>query len=962
MAIIWGGFVGTGVNRFRMGIEYTHVGVPTHQSQTHVSVSASIWINTVAAVRDASTTLVWSGSLGSGTTTAYINTTAYGTQKLYSFTEPVALNAATPTTVTQAASLTGVDAVGATLKAIVTVSTTIPAKPAAPPNPPAMPATLTAVRVSDRQTRLTVSAVSGATRYRYEVSDYTNGSTYVFVTNTTSAGVLLWNGGKVNSRYRWRVRAENSGGNSGWRYNTSDVYTTPTAPATPTVKRSGTSNVVSWVDRAPHNTQFRVRHSADGGAWSAPLTTQTSAATTWTHTSPSQSSTHRYQVALGTPDGIWSAWSPASASVDLSQKPDPPTPLSPVGGMFDIATGSVPFSWQHNSKDSSDQTQAEIRYRHVDGGFTTVPVSGATTTATLPITLEPGGYLWQVRNRGANASWSDWSAVASFTVGRAPSVDIAGPNGTVTTARPTLSWNFGDADGDDQVNALVEVLAVDSGSSVIWATNVTGASQSTDMNWPLPEGRYRLRVTATDSTGLTGTDTGLVFTVAYARPEPPILDVSWNRELLRADIATTAVNGLRVNRWNAFPNPSYETTPTQWGNPLPANSTFSVARDVPGAAWAGDTSLVVTRTLTGFGDIGVRVTSSSLSSGTRVSFAIMVAIPADHWAYFSSPRLRYGLLSSGSPTFSSTALGIEQVLDTSIEGMPYRWVRLFVEDLAFTGQTDAFEVVWGGTGMSGARYFVDAAFLNLGSTLGGDYFDRDTHPRSDMRYGSSAPSYTAWEAYPVPVEQDELGVEATVSARVERSVDGVNWDLVAQDILPTSEISDPIPPLNQMVWYRVWAISDDGAETVGEVVSVFTESLESVINYGPGLRNSLIFTCEMEMPSSLEGYSTSHILSGRSLPVNVYDLDHVAPVRVSVNATKLHTHVPDLEALFKEIMRQDVYWRDYQRRSFGATIGGVSVTPLYIHRPNQLEDENHPVASFQVSESDAIFVGGALGG
>lgn len=192
------------------------------------------------------------------------------------------------------------------------------------------------------------------------------------------------------------------------------------------------------------------------------------------------------------------------------------------------------------------------------------------------------------------------------------------------------------------------------------------------------------------------------------------------------------------------------------------------------------------------------------------------------------------------------------------------------------------------------------------------------------------------------------GDEGTAAVRYERSLDGRVWAPLSGAIATgpglDSNYTDRTHPLNTMVHYRVISISSEGAESPGSQLSVFTESLDGAINYGPDKTTSFSLHCGLQLPASMNDNATSHRLSGRPMPVNVYDLDHPANIVLSAQGVvKRHTPIMEIERAFREITRQDVLWRDHHSRVFTAKISGMKLTPN-VHG-------FHAVA-FTVTESD----------
>ncbi|MFB6100595.1 MAG: fibronectin type III domain-containing protein [Candidatus Nanohalobium sp.] len=114
----------------------------------------------------------------------------------------------------------------------------------------------------------------------------------------------------IDSSFRFRVRAENSVGNSSWTYS-GTVYTEPIPSHNPSVSRPDASTVsLSWSNKSSIESGVEVQRRDDTGsgysAWST-VTTTSAGATSYSDSPPSDA---RFQYRLRTiaPDGGTSDW------------------------------------------------------------------------------------------------------------------------------------------------------------------------------------------------------------------------------------------------------------------------------------------------------------------------------------------------------------------------------------------------------------------------------------------------------------------------------------------------------------------------------------------------------------------------------------------------------------------------------------------------------------------------------
>lgn len=742
MAITWGGWVGSGNKRMRLGIEYTSVPTPASNTTTAVTVKANVWVEADYSFYDTSNTFAWSGTLGSGSASKSINVGSGASIAIHSLSSSVALNASGPTAVTVAASLRGINYVGESLQASVTASASIPAKPAAPVAIPTSPASLNGTRVSDTTTSFTWPTGAGATSYRLEKYTYPTGTTYVSQGTTTGTSFSSTNNA-ANQKYSFRVFSLNSaGGSSNPPYET--VYTTPTAPNNVAAARSGNNTEVTWSSRSPYNNSWQIRYSTNNGStWSSPVTVNGNGTRSYTLTGTSAALTHLFEVRAyinGNTDDVGynltSGWA-RSNLVAITAPPNAPTPLSPVGAVVNAATTSITFKWKHNPVDTSAQTGAVLGYRKVIDGVvgsaTEVTVSGSAQQATVNISLTGVEAVnWYVRTKGASGVYGANSAVVSFPVSAAPVAGVLEPAdaGTLNSSRLTVRWTFSDTDGDELDSTLIALYKTD--TTPVWSGRVEGSVLSYEIPVNLPEGSYVLVLSVTDTSGLESEPVTTNFTVTYLLPPAPSVSAEWQED----------------------------------------TSNVLVTVDNP-----------------------------------------MGAVP--------------------------------ETVD--------------------------------------------------------------------------------------PVHN-----------RIIRSSDGgLTWEQVSEYVELDGTFIDHTAPLNTWVQYKAIAVSALPSEATGDPTSVETYSINAIINYGPGFAESLVFPCDLDLPSSLIEHSTAHILSERPFPVNVYDLDHPPSREISMSGVVTYTPVAVVERVMSTAAHQDIYWRDLHGRAFLARVSDVKITPYH----------GHPKVSCTISES-----------
>ena len=324
----------------------------------------------------------------------------------------------------------------------------------------------------------------------------------------------------ANHAYRYRVRASNAGGKSGYA-TSGTVYNTPAAPVSVTASRTGEASVALSIDN-PANTATALQYeyaatTAGGGTVATVEGSRVTSATanpgggTW------------YFRARNTRGGLVSAWSPWSDPVVTMCPPAAPTPTTPASGA--VVSKEQPlmaFSWLHNAPDGSSQTAAELRWRTVGGSWATVTATDAQS-ADIDLSAVPANASveWQVRTKGAHASWSPWSALSRFTVAAPPQAAFTAPpsDGWALAVMPfEVALSYSD---DGWALASCTVAASDAQGAVAWSRDFgVGTSHAVEASEWLPENgeTYTLTASVRSTSGLTASAVR-TFRVAFIEPQ-----------------------------------------------------------------------------------------------------------------------------------------------------------------------------------------------------------------------------------------------------------------------------------------------------------------------------------------------------------------------------------------------------------------------------------------------------------
>lgn len=418
MAIEWGAWEDSGGNGMRVGIDVTWEAIS--HSETVATATVKYYTENRYGYSD-NQTLSLGGSIGGSI--GFSNNqggevTLRGT-RTYDYTYSASSYGTSPGSKTFSASLSGAYN-GVTPSKSVTKA--IPARPIAAP---AAVTSAAASRVSDTVTRVSWvrHATAGEPYTTMWAYQSTNGGAFAAVTTNISGSVSSWDRATVaNTKYRFRIYADNSAGTSPYD-ETGDIFTTPAAPSNCVRTPSGADQVVTWTNKTGYTEyQTEVWRSVNG-VWSL-LATKSSGVTSHTDVAPSSADRIKYRVRHKTTAGsqpvLYSVNSnETSETAGVTIPPLAPTNLDPSGGENVDPSKAITLSWKHNhGGDSAPQSAYELQYRVNGGSWTN---TGAVTSTTQSRTIAADTFAstdaveWQVKTKGADATYSPWSSIASFT-------------------------------------------------------------------------------------------------------------------------------------------------------------------------------------------------------------------------------------------------------------------------------------------------------------------------------------------------------------------------------------------------------------------------------------------------------------------------------------------------------------------------------------------------------------------
>lgn len=391
--------------------------------------------------------------------------------------------------------------------------------------PPANPANLNIY---------TLSTPDGYTKLRLIWSDMSNNETgfkiersrdnfvaeTIQVATVTSLQIPYDDSGLTsNTRYYYRVRATNSGGDSGYSNvaYSSTLANPPAAPhglsvTVPAAPDGITKLQLSWTDGSSNETAFKIDRSTSS-SFDTGLTTLTAAAnaTSYLDTGLTGLTTYYYRIRATNADGDSANTATASAQTRV------PVPASPTG--LQVAPPAAPdgatrlnVTWQDNSPHEADF--AIERYQSgptwVEIGSVAANVTSYQDTGLTPNT----SYLYRVRARNSSGSALSTTQISSYTLPNAPGSVTASSNSQTTT---TVNWTWS---GTNPGSFVVERSPDNFGTpgAIVPVGTPAGSARSQGDSGLTAGTLYYYRVRATNSAGQSANSNVASVTTV---PNPP---------------------------------------------------------------------------------------------------------------------------------------------------------------------------------------------------------------------------------------------------------------------------------------------------------------------------------------------------------------------------------------------------------------------------------------------------------
>lgn len=344
----------------------------------------------------------------------------------------------------------------------------------------------------------------------------------------------------ANQQYRYRIRAYNGSGTSGWDY-TPYISTTPAAPTSlKAVKTAGGDIKLTWslagVRKCNGVEVWLTKDGVDMGSRHVLISGRPAS---WTHVDPDPGSTWQYRLkamveSTGSTEADYTIYGPFSGrsnTVQLLARPAKPTGLSPSGVTRD-GSQNIVLSWDHNAVDATEQRKFQVAHRVV--GAPAYTYTGEITSGVSSWTLPADAYSngdqieWAVQTWGQYADPSVYGYSSPLTLSTPPTASITSPAESEVVETPTIviRWEYYDAESNPQTQYIASLY--DQGGNRLERISFYGSGTFRTMTTVLADaGTYIAGVQVRDSTGLLSVEDRTTFTVEYATPPTPAITTQW---------------------------------------------------------------------------------------------------------------------------------------------------------------------------------------------------------------------------------------------------------------------------------------------------------------------------------------------------------------------------------------------------------------------------------------------------
>ena len=313
------------------------------------------------------------------------------------------------------------------------------------PNPPAAATALLAKTSSSSQIDLSWqdnSTNEGGFKIERKLG---NAGTFTQVA-TVGANVLSFSNGNLNAntKYFYRVRAFNAGGNSAYS-NNAEATTLPKAPVAPT---NLTVTVVSfsklnlaWQDKSANEDSFMVERKLGAAGTFAQIAKLPANAVAFGDTGLSASTQYFYRVRASNTGGL----SPYSNEGNATTNPGPPDPASGLTAT-PVNQTRIALVWTDHS---TNEAGFKVERKTGAGAFVQVGTAGVNATSFADTGLVANTeYVYRVRayNVTANAAYTNEATAKTFP--QPPTAPTGLTAGPMVNLQISLTWQDKSANED----------------------------------------------------------------------------------------------------------------------------------------------------------------------------------------------------------------------------------------------------------------------------------------------------------------------------------------------------------------------------------------------------------------------------------------------------------------------------------------------------------------------------------
>lgn len=363
-----------------------------------------------------------------------------------------------------------------------------------------------------------------------------SGSTTSYTDTTTVA----------NRKYRYRIRAKNAAGYSGYDY-TEYINTTPSKPTNVVATRVGTTVEINWTNPAENETALTIQRntSNDGITWAGYSTLSSSlAANDTNYTDNSPANYNQYQVRADCTDPSLHSDYVESNIVQILAPPGVTSNLQPSDYQGVDIDNPIPITWQHNPVDGSGQTFFSIRFREYgeDWSIYVNKYEREGSYASVPTTeFSIGKYEYEVRTWGAATTGGesgdgsgyyegDGFELGSFTLEHLPQGTITTPN---TDPYPysvlTVEWDYYQEESYEQINYSAKLY--DENNNLLESKSESSDVTSVVFSYNLENNtNYKVTLQVQDENELWSELVEQEFSTTFYTPPIPVITMELNEE------------------------------------------------------------------------------------------------------------------------------------------------------------------------------------------------------------------------------------------------------------------------------------------------------------------------------------------------------------------------------------------------------------------------------------------------